>query len=64
MFKQDNQFNLFQKFSFIFFDIICISETEEIEAIASHLKPKVIILYKSSRFLILLVEYFSITNGK
>jgi spore maturation protein CgeB len=39
-------------------------ETEDIEDIASHLKPKVIILYKSSKPLILLVEYFSTTSSK
>jgi len=32
-------------------------ETDEIEAIASHLKPKVITLYKSSKFFILLSDF-------
>jgi len=44
--------------------IISISETDEIEAIASHLKPKVITLYRSDKSFILLVEYFSTTKGK
>jgi hypothetical protein len=43
---------------------ICISETEEIEAIASHLNQKVKILYKSSIFFIFEVEYFSAIFSK
>jgi len=38
--------------------------TLDIEARASHLKPKVITLYKSSRFFIFEVVYFSITKPK
>jgi hypothetical protein len=45
-------------------EIIVVFETELIEERASHLKPKVIILYKSFKFFILLVEYFSTTNSK
>jgi hypothetical protein len=41
-----------------------MSETDDMAEIASHLNQKVIILYKSLRFLILLVEYFSITRGR
>ncbi|MBT3727023.1 hypothetical protein HOG21_05035 [bacterium] len=48
----------------MFFVIISILETEDIDATASHLNQKVIILYKSSIFLILEVEYFSITKGR
>jgi hypothetical protein len=51
-------------FSLILFEIIFISDTDDIDAIASHLNQNVIILYKSFRFLIFDVEYFSITKGK
>jgi hypothetical protein len=39
-------------------------ETEEIEARASHLNQKVIILCRSSTVFIFEVEYFSSTKGK
>jgi hypothetical protein len=46
------------------FDIILNFDTEEILERASHLKPKVIILYKSSSVLIFEVVYFSRTIFK
>jgi hypothetical protein len=46
------------------FDCISNLLTEEIDDIASQRKPKVITLYKSSRFLIFDVEYFSATKGR
>jgi len=52
-------FIVFQKFSITLLLIICIFDTDEIEAIASHLNQKVMTLYKSSKFLILDVECFS-----
>jgi hypothetical protein len=45
-------------------EIIVVFETELIEERASHLKPKVIILYKSSIDFILEVVYFSNTIFK
>jgi len=54
----------FQKLSSLVFEIILNSETDEIEARASHLKPNVITLYKSSRDFILLVVYFSVAISK
>jgi hypothetical protein len=52
--------------SSFFLNFVCISifETEEIEAIASHLNQKVKTLYKSSRVFIFEVEYFSQINFK
>jgi hypothetical protein len=45
-------------------EIILVLDTEVIEANASHLNQKVMILYKSSRFFILEVEYFSTAKGR
>jgi len=50
---------LLQKVSFLFLLWISTFETDDIDAIASHLNQKVITLYKSSKFFILEVECFS-----
>jgi hypothetical protein len=54
----------FQKSEILVFEVIFISETEDIEAKASHLNQKVITLYKSSNDFILLVVYFSVAISK
>jgi len=56
--KKDQNSDLF------FFDIILKFDTDEILERASHLNPKVIILYKSSSVLIFEVVYFSRTIFK
>jgi hypothetical protein len=56
-------FNTYQNSFSSFFDIISIFDIDDIEERASHLKPKVITLYKSFRFFIFEVEYFSSANS-
>ena len=63
-FSHHNIFSKCQDSESLVFEIICIFETDEIEAIASPLKPKVITLYKSSKFFIFEVEYFSAITSK
>jgi hypothetical protein len=63
-FSQPFIISKFQKSEILVFEVIFISETDEIEAKASHLNQKVITLYKSSNDFILLVVYFSVAISK